>query len=384
MKLSYISLALVAGTLTFTSCKKEGCTDPTATNYDESAKKDDGSCIPAASGPAYTVPTTYAFTDGNGNNTVSYSGQTDRLNQLSEMTTLMGTGTSATVDAQDLKDMFENVGGNGNGNFTFSSTKQLKDKTFPADQALFEGWMDDFALASQSNGMTASNGQAGTLTTGSGSTYLFDANGIEHKQFIEKGLMGATFMHQALNIYFGSGKMDVDNTTAEDPGNGKYYTSMEHHWDEAFGYFGVDIDFPTNVPDRFWGKYANQQDPLINCNADMMDNLLKGRAAITANVLTDRDAAITAVRTEWEDISAYQTVKYINDCLGYFGSDDAAFLHALAEAYAFAWNLRYAPTETRRMTTQEHADLMAFFPANFWDMTITDLNNIKNAIEAKY
>lgn len=27
------------------SCKKEGCTDPLATNYDENAKKDDGSCM---------------------------------------------------------------------------------------------------------------------------------------------------------------------------------------------------------------------------------------------------------------------------------------------------------------------------------------------------
>jgi hypothetical protein len=26
-------------------CKKKGCTDPAATNYDEKAKKDDGSCI---------------------------------------------------------------------------------------------------------------------------------------------------------------------------------------------------------------------------------------------------------------------------------------------------------------------------------------------------
>lgn len=33
--------ALIAGT---TSCNKKGCTDPTATNYDEKAKKDDGSC----------------------------------------------------------------------------------------------------------------------------------------------------------------------------------------------------------------------------------------------------------------------------------------------------------------------------------------------------
>ena len=383
MRLTYLSLFLVAGALTFTSCKKKGCTDPTALNYDANAEKDDGSCEEDL-GPIYSIPTTFAFTDANGNSTVSYQGQTDRLNQLSEITTLMGTGTSTTVDAQDLKDMFSNVGDNGNGNFSFSTTKQLKDKTFPADHALFEGWMDDFALASQSNAMMASDGQAGTLTTGSGSTYLFDANGIEHKQFIEKGMMGATFLYQALVVYFGEGKMDVDNTTAVDPTNGKYYTTMEHHFDEAFGYFGVDIDFPTNIPSSFWGKYCDKQDATLNSNSDMMTPFLTGRAAITGNVLADRDAAISAIRTEWEEISAYQAITYLDDCLGYFGSDDAAFLHALAEAYAFTWNLRYAPTETRRMTTTEHNDLMALFPTNFWNTTITDLNNIKNAIQAKY
>ena len=259
----------------------------------------------------------------------------------------------------------------------------MKDKTFAADQAMFEAWMDDFALASQDFGSTAANGQAGLITNGT-NTYLVDANGIEHKQFIEKGLMGAVFFYQALNVYFGPGKMDVDNTTAEDPLNGKYYTAMEHHWDEAFGYFGVDIDFPTNIPNRFWGKYCNKQDGTLNCNSDMMTQFLTGRAAITGNALADRDAAISAIRTEWEEISAYQAMNYIDDCLGYFGNDQAKFLHALAEAYAFAWNLRYAPTETRRMTTSEHDALMLLFPTNFWNTTTTDLNNIKNTIDAKY
>ena len=36
-----MAASLALGT---TSCKK-GCTDPTSINYDESAKKDDGSCI---------------------------------------------------------------------------------------------------------------------------------------------------------------------------------------------------------------------------------------------------------------------------------------------------------------------------------------------------
>lgn len=369
-----LSIALVS-----VSCRK-GCTDPTAINYDEKAKKDDGDCIYDES---YNIPTTYNFTDGNGNSTVNYSGQTDRLNQLAEMTVYMKTGNSTAIDAQVLKDMFSNVNGNGNGNFSFTSTKQLKDKCFSLDQALFESWMDSIAQASLSFAQTAANGQAGVLTTGT-STYFFDENGIEYVQLIEKGLMGAVFMNQALNVYFGSGKMDVDNSTAVDPSLGKYYTEMEHHFDEAFGYFGVDPTFPAIIPTSFWGKYCNSQDPILNCNSDMMTNFLMGRAAIVANEYADRDAAIEAIRKEWEEISAYQAIAYIDGAIANFGTDDAKYLHSLAEAYAFAWNLRYAPTETRRMSQTEHGSLMALFKPNFWNMTLVDLNNIKSTIQAKY
>jgi hypothetical protein len=35
----------IATTISLTSCKTDGCTDPTASNYDEDADNDDGSCI---------------------------------------------------------------------------------------------------------------------------------------------------------------------------------------------------------------------------------------------------------------------------------------------------------------------------------------------------
>jgi len=44
-KIKLINLAvLTLAVLTFGSCKKEGCTDTDATNFNESAKKDDNSC----------------------------------------------------------------------------------------------------------------------------------------------------------------------------------------------------------------------------------------------------------------------------------------------------------------------------------------------------
>ena len=382
MQTRSLILAIISGAVLLSSCKKEGCTDPNALNYDSNAKKDNGSCV-FESEPVYNIPSSYNFTDANGNNTVSYSGQTERLDQLEEMVALMDLGTTTIVNAQDLKDMFANTNGDGNGNFTFNSTKQFRDKCFAPDVQLFESWMDSLAVSSLSNGTTASEGQAGTVTSGT-STYLLGANGIEYNELIEKGLMGAVFMYQSLNVYFGSGKMDVDNTSAVDPTNGKYYTTMEHHFDEAFGYFGVDPSFPSIIPTRFWGKYCNSQNAILNSNADMMDNFLKGRAALSSSMYSDRYEAIAAIRREWEEISAYQTISYIDQAIGYFGTDQAKFLHVLSEAYAFAWNLRYAPTETRKMTATEHTALMALFNDNFWSMTIVDLNNIKAAINAKY
>jgi hypothetical protein len=382
MKNSNIKIIAIAvfAIVSFTSCKKKGCTDPAAYNYSDEAKKDDGSCSYEA---PYTIPTTYSFTDASGNTTVNYSGQTERLNQLREMVVLMKSATSAIVYPEDLKAMFANTGGNGNGNFSFTSTKQLKDKCFSVDQALFETWMDKLALASVSFSSQAADGQAGVLTSGT-STYLFDENGKEYLQFIEKGLMGAVFMHQSLNIYFSSSKMDVDNATAVDAANGLYYTAMEHHFDEAFGYFGVGIDFPTTIPADFWGKYCNNQNATLNSNVDMMSNFRKGRAAISNKYLTDRDKAIKVISKEWEQISAFQAKKYLQDAISCFGNDDAKYLHALSEAYAFSWNLRYAPEATRRFTPTSHTALMNLYKSNFWEMTVADLNAIISELDANY
>ncbi|MDX1446485.1 DUF4856 domain-containing protein [Lishizhenia sp.] len=381
MKRSKALLVLIAGAMAFTACKKEGCTDETASNYNEEAKKDDGSCVYIDNSPV--APTTYAFTDENDNSTVSYGGQQDRLAQLSEMVAMMKDGVNGPVDAQALQDMFANTGDNGNGNFSFSSSKQLKNKCFANDVAFFEDALDSLALSSQSYNMTAANGQAGLVTNGT-KTYLVAANGMEYTQIIEKGLMGAVLMYQANNVYFSDTKMDVDNTTAVDPAAGKYYTAMEHHFDEAFGYFGVDVDFPTTIPDHFWGEYCNSRDTELNSNAVMMDNFLKGRFAITQEDYTARDEAIEAIQVMWEKIAARQAIHYLDAAISNFGTDDAVYLHTLSEALGFTMCIRYAGQDTRVLTQTELNTILAMYGDNFWDLTLVDLNNIKAELEAKY
>ena len=371
-------LIISALTLSIGACKKQGCTNETATNYNEKATKDDGSCeYPATN--AYAVPSTYSFTDGNGNSTVSFFGQTDRLSQLDEMNAYAESGTTSAITSQMLKDMFSN----SNNPFSFVSSKQLKDKCFGPDVAMVEGLFVKIANASQVSSQTASSGQAGTLSSGS-STYLFDENGFDCAEMIEKSVMGAVFMNQALNVYFGPDKMNVDNATAVNASAREYYTTMEHHWDEAFGYFGVPTDFPTTAATQFWGKYCNSQDSTLGCNELMMSNFLKGRAAISNKVYADRDQSINTIRTTWENISANQAISYMDKAISFYGTDNAKFLHVLTEAYAFSYNLRYSPLETRRMNTAEHAALMGQFGTNLWNLTLQDLNGIKATLKAKY
>ena len=57
--ISIIAALAVAGT-TMTSCKKEGCTDSLATNYDPDAKKDNGTCV--YEDPTPDPPKKYALT----------------------------------------------------------------------------------------------------------------------------------------------------------------------------------------------------------------------------------------------------------------------------------------------------------------------------------
>lgn len=60
-------LSLAATMVLATSCKKEGCTDETATNYDEKAKTDDGSCEFANTGNVVTgeITANTTWTTGN-------------------------------------------------------------------------------------------------------------------------------------------------------------------------------------------------------------------------------------------------------------------------------------------------------------------------------
>lgn len=290
------------------------------------------------------VPATYEFTR-DGSSTVSYSGQVERLNMLSLLSNYMKTSNTvgaAALDAEKLKDMFANENDPFEG-ATFS--KDLRSKCFPNDVAAFEAYMDRLAASSTASGV-ASDGVAGVLVEGNSDPtvgYRVDENGVEMIQVIEKGLLGAVFFYQAMEVYLSADRMGV--TGNSELVEGKNYTDMEHYFDEVFGYFGVPVDFPnpaTLEDAQWWGSYCSRRnnDLYPGINDEIATAFRTARAAIVVKDYEARDEAIRVIQEKWAIVCAATAVDYMLEALN---PDVPMYVkhHALSEGIGFMNSLKY-------------------------------------------
>jgi len=325
------------------------------------------------------LPTTYNFDNAD------YSGQTERLNQLTEMTNYIKTvNQGGKIELQVLLDMFENANGNANCNFGFNSAKQLRDKTSENAIETITGFMSNLADISG----TSDNGEYGKIgiVSSGNSQYLFNETGLEYQQLIEKGLMGACFFHQITNVYLSSDKMNVENNVNEE---GKNYTTMEHHWDEAFGYLGANENWPIDLTgQKFWASYSQKSNSdatngLLNSPQTLIDAFIKGRVAINNKDYSERDEQIKVIIEQLEIVSATTAINYINGALDEF-SDDALRNHRLSEAYAFIWDLQFININYRKISLNEINDLLDQLGFDYYAISIDQLNSIKNKLSEIY
>lgn len=331
--------------------------------------------------PSYTIPSTYTFSN------MDYSSSTMRLSMLSELTfhiRASHTMTSAiqpTVNAQTLKNMFMNAASSFTQASLNTSGLQLKDKCSTAANFIteLEASFDDaqpasITAAANPTVTTASSGTKGKLI-GATRAILVDANGLEYKEVAEKGIMGALLYYQATTLLNNIGTFD--NITA-----GANGTAQEHAWDEAFGYFGVPVDFPANTTGlKNWGSYCNSVNAAIGSNTLIMNAFLKGRAAITAKNYTDRDAAKATVIATWEKVVAAKCINYLKGAKANI-ADDANRHHNLSEALGFIKAFRYNPVS--KINETEIQNLLANFGTNLYGMTIANIDNVINGLAAKF
>jgi len=351
-----------------------------------SCKKDEPSVeeVPVAT----VFPSTYNFDN------VSYTGQTKRLDMLEAMTAELKKANAGTqVDSSLLARMYSNSGNPFGDASLDGSGKQLKNKTYSSvgafNASYFEYLMKRQGDISQFAGNTWSAGSAGVATSGTKS-YFFDENGVEYTQLIEKGLMGAVFYYNIAEVYTRPGKIgaSVDNTIVT-PLEG---TDMEHHWDEAFGYFGAPIDFSSSVTvnARYHAKYSKKgQTAGLETTDKVMNQFIKGRYGITNKNYNYRDQAATQLRVEYEKILVTTAIHYLNSAKSNF-SDNALRNHALSESYAFIFSLAY---NSDKVISNTDFDLVkSYFEVaagpttvpSFLAITVADINSAIDKLSSVY
>ena len=361
------------------------------------------------------APANYQFTR-NGNNTVSYSGQTQRIAMAEELISAL---KDPTRDQESLNAMFAHV--EGDQDFSDldmlelnASSKNVRSKTAASADYFSSNSTDanaiktnfDSWISSQANdvfpnwGNTASPGNAGLAQELGGSIRYVNEKGLEYNQAFAKSLNGAFLADQICNNYLSAAVLDAgDNVTNNDNDvlvDGKDYTTMEHKWDEAFGYlYGAEEDetAPVLEADSFLSKYlykVEADSDFTGIADDIYDAFKLGRAAIVAKNYTVRDEQIEILREKISMIIGIRAVYYLQGGKSEIANEDlpSAF-HDLSEGFGFIYSLQFtrnpmtdAPYVSKSMVDGYIDTLME--GNGFWDVTPETLDQMSEDIAAEF
>ena len=365
------------------------------------------------------APAEYNF-ERDGITTVSYSGQTTRILMAGELINAMSDFENQSVES--LNEMYSNMDAAGNDVSPFEleelniSTKSIRSKV-AASKDLFntnavEGSAIKAQLAewmeSQVNEVAANENQiaepgiAGQIADGTKTRYI-NANGLEYNQAVAKSLIGGLMLDQIVNNYLspvvlddGDNRVENDNELTEEA---QSYTTMEHKWDEAFGYlFGTadatDYLGTIGSGDSFLNKYlgrVNGDNDFSTIGQDIYDAFKLGRAAIVAKDYDLRDQQANILKGLLSEVIGVRAIYYLQQSKLQLDTNKGGAFHGLSEGYGFIYSLRFAraANSTDALFSREEVDgfisnLMGDGDNGFWDVTPSTLDQISTDIAAKF
>ncbi|WP_029033179.1 DUF4856 domain-containing protein [Salinimicrobium terrae] len=387
--------AAVIGGMIFTSCSSDD--DPVIENE------------------IIDVPETYSF-ERAGNSTVMFDGQTTRLVMAKELASSFKDFDNATEES--LSNMYSNMNDPFSSEELNSSSKSIKSKVaasqlyFATNAVESNAIKNDFEeyISAQVNEVfpneneLAARGVAGQIEDGSSVRYV-NPKGLEWDQAFAKGLIGALVADQMLNNYLASAVLDAgDNIVNNNEGvteEGKSYTTMEHKWDEAYGYLYGHPSVASATPNSSLGdnsdpllfKYLGRvdADPDFEGIAEETFEAFKlGRAAIVAGNYDVRDQQVAIIRENVSEIIGIRAVYYLQAGKRALeaGKMGSAF-HDLSEGYGFIYSLRFThnpATNAPYLSKSEVDSMLETLMAGdgFWDVTPETLDELSEAIAAEF
>ena len=367
------------------------------------------------------TPASYEFTR-NGESTVSFTGQTARIRMAMELNDAMMDFDNSTEEL--LLQMYRNQTADGGDANPFSEsslneeTKSVKEKVaasadyFSSNTAASAQIKSDFEewISAQVNevfpneNVLAEPGVPGQIADGSTARYV-NAKGLEYDQLVAKGLNGALMADQMLNNYLSTSVLDAGtNREDNDNGvlvNGSNYTTMEHKWDEAYGYvFGNAANTANPLPnlgdaDDFLNKYLGRLlgDPdFENIPQEIFDAFALGRAAIVAGEYDIRDQQAQIIREKISEMIGIRAVYYLQSAknlLDQESPDYGGAFHDLSEGYGFIYSLQFTrvPNTDQPYLTNAEVDgyLAQLTNGNgLWDVSLETLDTMSNEIASKF
>jgi hypothetical protein len=343
---------------------------------------------------------------------VSYSGQTTRIAMGQEFVSALKDETKTEIQ---LDAMFNHQAGGSDfsDDNLNSSSKNIRSKTAASTDLFSANTTDATAIKNQfdtwiaeqvsdvfpSWSEDASEGVAGKIQeAGGGSTRYVNGKGLELNQAINKGLIGGLMADQMLNNYLGTAVLDAGTNTADNDAetlaDGKNYTTMEHKWDEGFGYlYGADDqEDPTLGADSFLNKYLARVEgdtDFQGIAATIYDAFKLGRAAIVNKDYLTRDAQVDIIRENISKIIAIRAVYYLQQGKANLGTDWASAFHDLSEGFGFVYSLQFTRKPGTNAAYFSFSEVNGFISTltvgnGFWDITANQLDTMSETIAARF
>jgi len=379
------------------------------------------SCDVTDSDSDIDTPETYEFTR-NGESTVSFSGQTTRINMASELVSSMLEFDTSTEDM--LLQMYRNQTADGGDADPFTnpelnqSTKSVKGKVAASEDYFaanatesvelkneFETWISNQISEVFPNENTlAEEGIAGQIADGTSTRYV-NAKGFEYDQLVGKSLIGALMTDQMLNNYLSASVLDAGtNREDNDAGNldgDSNYTTMEHKWDEAYGYLYGGSPDPANPmatvgqDDDFLNKYLGRvegDDDYAGIAQEIFDAFALGRAAIVEGNYDLRDEQADIIREKISEIIGIRAVYYLQsgkNALDQQTPDYGGAFHDLSEGYGFIYSLQFTRVPGTNQPYASKSDVDGYISQltdgnGLWDVTPETLDNISADIADRF
>jgi hypothetical protein len=244
-----------------------------------------------------------------------------------------------------------------------------------------EGWLDEMAKAS-----------GGTYTpgtpTGQGGTfggYLFDENGLEIEQVMEKGMFGAVLLNHAVSLLNGP----IDASTA----------------DKVLAIFGSNPSFPNSsngskheFPDVQAAVYAARRTDENNPNGlyfQLKKAFIKLQAAgkAGAEYSKEQQEAAKEIILLWEKVNAATIINYSLSSISLLSNSSptdaqkASALHAICEGIGFAHGFK--TVASKKITDAQIDQILTWLnaPSNgspavyrFATDAVTELPKLQNII----